>query len=330
MTQARAHTEVRELMEQMMTREATEMPPLERGDPPAAVPFSERGDPPEAEEAHEPGAQQEITREDALYEKYREPISRLTLMDDIFMTKVFDGNVRAAGYVLRTILNKPDLKVTSVTAQKVLKNLTGRSVRLDVLAEDSRGLKYNIEVQKSEQGAHPKRARYYSAMIDSTLLAAGAKGFKMPESYVVFITESDVLKGEAPLYHIERIVLEKRQYFRDGEHIIYVNGECGDTTTAVGRLMHDFHAQKAEEMYSPELAESVRIYKESKEEVTEMSGVIEELIEKAEESALKKDSVDRIAGMLRRNKTPQEIHDFCDYPMELIEEVKRELQTKEN
>jgi len=317
-------------MEQMITHEAAAMPPLEKEDPPVAESPSERGDPPAAGDERAAGAQHEMSREDALCEKYREPISRLTLMDDIFMTKVFDGNVRAAGAVLRTILNKPDLKVTSVSAQKVLKSLTGRSVRLDVLAEDSRGLKYNIEVQKSEQGAHPKRARYYSAMIDSTLLSAGSKDFKMPESYVIFITESDVLKGKAPLYHVERIVLEKRQYFRDGEHIIYVNGECQDTTTAVGRLMHDFHAQKAEEMYSPELAESVRIYKESKEEVTEMSGVIEELIEKAEESALKKDSVDRIAGMLRRNKTPQEIHDFCDYPMELIEEVKRELQTQEN
>ena len=288
------------------------------------------------------GEQSSVTRTEDLYEKYREPISRLTLMDDLLMTRVFDGNTSAVQYVLRTILNKGDLVVKSVEAQKVMKNLAGRSVVLDILAEDARGLSYNIEIQKDDRGAHPKRARYHSALIDSTLLKPGTRGFKMPESYVIFITENDVLKGEAPLYHVERIILEKRQFFRDGEHIIYVNGAYRNAETAIGRLMHDMHSEKADDMYSRELAESVRKYKEDDEEVASMSGVMEELIEEAEkrgmqkgmqlanESANAKASMKRkehIISLLRKNKNPEDIHEFCDYPLDLILEVQRELET---
>ena len=40
-------------------------------------------------------------------------------------------------------------------------------------AEDSEGTKYDIEIQRSDRGATPKRARYISSMIDAdTLLSS--------------------------------------------------------------------------------------------------------------------------------------------------------------
>lgn len=36
---------------------------------------------------------------------------------------------------------------------------------------------------------------------------------------------------------------------------------------------------------------------------------------------------EKIAEILRKGKTPEEIEDFCGYPMELIEEVQKELLT---
>ena len=38
---------------------------------------------------------------------------------------------------------------------------------------------------------------------------------------------------------------------------------------------------------------------------------------------------DLIASMLQRGKIPEEIHEFCQYPMQLILEIQKELKEKE-
>ena len=45
----------------------------------------------------------------------------------------------------------------------------------------------------------------------------------LTETYVIFITENDVLKSGLPIYHIDRIVQETGEPFGDEAHIIYVN-----------------------------------------------------------------------------------------------------------
>ena len=48
-----------------------------------------------------------------------------------------------------------------------MKRVTGaRSICLDAYATDSTGKKYDIEVQRSDNGADPHRARYHSSMMD--------------------------------------------------------------------------------------------------------------------------------------------------------------------
>ena len=68
---------------------------------------------------------------------------------------------------------QPDLFVTEVTTQKEIRNPYGRSVRLDIEAADSTGRRFNVEVQRSDRGAVPQRARYYSSMMDTRLLKTG-------------------------------------------------------------------------------------------------------------------------------------------------------------
>ena len=59
------------------------------------------------------------------------------------------------------------------TVSVASKNLQGRSVRLDILAIDSHGRVFNVEVQRSDKGAGAKRARYNSALIDANVTEPG-------------------------------------------------------------------------------------------------------------------------------------------------------------
>ena len=96
-----------------------------------------------------------------------------TLEDDVFFSSCLDGSNECAALMLRIILGKDDLVVTEVRTQRWMQGILEHSVRLDVHAVDGDGNLYNIEIQKDDRGAERKRARYYSAMIDSRALGKG-------------------------------------------------------------------------------------------------------------------------------------------------------------
>lgn len=67
----------------------------------------------------------------------------------------------------------------------------GRNVILDVHALDEDGSEMDIEVQGNSEGAHVKRARFHSSMVDSRMLRAGQKFRELKDSYVIFIYKHD-------------------------------------------------------------------------------------------------------------------------------------------
>lgn len=81
--------------------------------------------------------------------------------------------LKVLSFFSRIILDKPDIRVKSVTTQRQMKNLLGRDICLDIDADDDSGKKYNIEVQRSDKGADRKRARYHSSILDAHLLKSG-------------------------------------------------------------------------------------------------------------------------------------------------------------
>ena len=225
-------------------------------------------------------------------------IQSLRLLDDDFMNKVFEDKA-CAEFLLQIILERTDLTVQKVHSQHNLKNLQGRSVRLDILATDEAGRVYNIEVQRSDKGAGAKRARYNSSLIDANITEPGDNYENLNETYVIFITEHDVLKAGQPIYHIDRMIQETSASFGDGSHILYVNAQIKDNT-ALGQLMHDFACTKAEEMHYPILAKRVRYFKEEQEGVATMSRIFEEIKREAAQEAARKTAREKSIHVARR------------------------------
>ena len=83
---------------------------------------------------------------------------------------------------------------------------------------------------------------------------------------VTRIQEMEVENEVAPILHIKRTVRETGRDYNDKSEIIYINARMKENTD-LGRLMHDFHCTKAEDMYSKVLAERVRVLKETQEGV---------------------------------------------------------------
>ena len=250
------------------------------------------------------------------WQRYLAQIKAFRLMDDDFMTKCFEDNTECVELMLKIILNKSDLKVIEAKTQVFILNLKNRSVRLDVLATDNEGQKYNIEIQRANSGAGFKRARYNSSMIDASQLLKGSDFDELPETYVILITEKDILGKGLPLYKIERTILNTGERFNDGAHILYVNGAYrGDTP--VGKLMHDFSCTEPSDMNYEVLSNRVKFFKESKEGVAIMCRAIEEMrIEERREVARR---------MLTTGKLSiEEIANCADLPIEEVKKLQNE------
>ena len=254
-------------------------------------------------------------------------IKEFTLMDDPFMTKVFEDDIECTQLILQIILENDTIKVKKASTQKRLKNLQGRDLQLDILAEKADGTKFNVEVQNESSGAIPQRARYHMSLLDAKSLPKGEYFDKIPENYVIFITKEDVLKGLLPIYHIHRAIDENGSSFADGSHIIYVNAKIHNDTP-LGRLMHDFCCKNPDDMHYKKLAEKIRYFKEAKEGLDKMGDVMEKLIAKREKEAIKKTEKEaRISFAKEMLANNESIEKIVKYSKLSVKEV-RALATK--
>ncbi len=244
--------------------------------------------------------------------KNEQRIQEMCLMDDDFMSKVFE-DVNCVELLLQIILKRDDLEIESVHGQHVVQNLQGRSIRMDIWARDKEGKIYNIEVQRKNKGAHVKRARYNSSLIDANVTEAGDDYSELEESYVIFITEKDSLRAKIPICHVERMIIETGEPFGDEEHIIFVNSEIQDDTE-LGKLMHDFYCTNYRDMNYQVLADRVKYFKEETEGIESMGKFREEIEEER--------SVEIAERLLQLGKNSYEDIATCvNLPLEEIKQL---------
>ena len=252
--------------------------------------------------------------------EYYEAIKQFRLMDDTFMSAVFDKDIASVNLLLNIILGRSDMEAIDVKTQVTYSNLLDRSIRIDVEAKDSSGKMYNIEVQNRSGEANVRRARYYSSVSDSKLLKRGQEFFELVDNYVIFITEHDILGGNLPIYHIDRIVREMSSDFGDGSHIIYVNASIDDKDTPLSKLMHDFKCKNADDMYYPQLASRVNMIKNTEGGQENMCEIMDKISRKAADEADRERMIKNAQAMLDDGKLSFE--DIAKYSGLTLDEVK--------
>ena len=206
-------------------------------------------------------------------------VENFRLMDDTFMSKCLENAPECIELILRIIIGKKDLKVIKSQTEYPIKSLQGRGVRFDVFARDSKGREYDIEIQRADKGAEPKRARYNSALMDANALKSGEDFGKLRDTYVIIITENDVMGRGQGVYVFDRMDKKSGLDFGDGAHVVYANGMWrGDD--ALGRLMCDFNCRDANKMHYDVLKKRVSQLKDSEEGRRIMCKAVEEFAER--------------------------------------------------
>ena len=215
-----------------------------------------------------------------LVNKYAAEINRLVLFDDQFAMVVFDDK-KCIEKILQIILDQENININEYQLQKNLKNLQGRSIIMDIFATNSKN-SYNLEIEQKKIRAALKRARFHSSLIDAYISNPGDEFTKLHNIVVIFICKEDVFKKGLPIYHVSEIIYEANEIVDSGIIKIYVNGQYEDTSSDIGKLIHDFKETNPEKMYFKELAKRVRYLKEESEGIEKMCGVFEEFGKKRE------------------------------------------------
>ena len=264
----------------------------------------------------------------------REEVNRLidglTLFDDDLMSRVFDKNIAATELILRIILGRK-IKVIRVNGQEEVRNseVGGRNITLDVYALDENGEEMDIEVQGNSEGAHIRRARYHSSVLDSRMLQEGQRFKELKDSYVIFIYRHDKFRKGLPVYHIDRYVRETGEIFEDGSHIVYVNGNYkGDDE--IGQLMNDFHQTDPDNMHYEELAQGVKHFKEVEEGRDTMCEAVQEYAKEYASECLKTEKAELVENFMKNmNLTLEQALDAAGIHGEEREAIIQLLQKQE-
>lgn len=150
---------------------------------------------------------------------------------------------------------------------------------------------------------------------------------ELADTYVIFFTEKDTFGAGIAMYHVERKIEElDNRYFGDGSHIIYINGAYRDTSTLIGKLIHDFYCDKAGDMYLSPLAEKVRYYKEDEEGNGSMCRIVEEEVrrerEKGEKIGARQANIRTALALIKDGTLSLEkIADSCGLTLDEVKEL---------
>ncbi len=251
----------------------------------------------------------------AVHNDYLFAISKLRLIDDDFMNVVFKDK-NCLELLLSLIFNE-HIEIVSYENQYPFKNLHGRDIQIDVLVKTEDHHYINVEIQRQNQGAIPQRARYHQSLIDSYVFKEGNRWKEIPSVTVIFITENDILKKGLPIYHINRTIEETGDKFKDGTEIIYVNASIQEESH-LGRLMHDFMCEKAENMYYEVLRNRVKYYKENQEGRREMCEIMDNIRNKGRDEG-------RIEGLAEGELKGKTIGKLEEKIYTLLQQLKQKL-----
>ncbi len=227
--------------------------------------------------------------------KGAEEILKQNLFSDTLASIALE-DIGACRHVVRTILGRDDIEIISVKGQYRLLNITSKDTILDAYAQDSTGRKINIEIQRRDTVDHARRIRYYGSMIDKSILDKGAYYDELPDVYIIYISETDLLGVGEAVYPVTKTLGKSGIPYDDGNYVVFVNAAVDDGSDAA-KLMKYFETADPDDMSQGPLSERMHYLKCEKGGNDEMCKAAENLYNKGIEQGIEKGQTEKAKAM---------------------------------
>lgn len=250
----------------------------------------------------------------------KDKVQKLRPIDDVFFEKLIEDK-GVCEEILRVILKDPKLEVLSVTPQSSIKNLWGRSVRLDAFCKLQDGGFCNIEVQKSDNDDHVRRVRYNAACITSNNTKAGSNFLQVPNVTMIYISAFDVFGNGKTIYHCATVCEETDEVVDNGLREIYVNTAINDGST-IAELMDCFKQTNVNNKKFPMLSQKVWYFKNDEGGVNTMCKVMEDYAKEQVNEAVLDEQKKRVKLVFDLGCSIEKAIEMCsDIPRNVIDGV---------
>ena len=213
---------------------------------------------------------------------FLEALKGMRIMDDVLMNEFVkrdkENGYQALGVILRAFTGL-NLKVRTAQVQSMLTGAGGRSIWLDIRAEDKQGRIIDLEMQRAVGDVLPKRAVLHMSTIVTNKVHRGDSFGKVPEVWIIFVTETDFAKdGEASHHYQFRD--DNGKLLGDPMHIVMVNGDYKRTDTLEGQVIHDLMTTDPQAILIPEIQKPFADLKETEKGRMEMTEALAQLLDK--------------------------------------------------
>ena len=132
---------------------------------------------------------------------------KATIANNFIFYKVMHNNPDVCKELLEILLQIKIDHIEMHAEETVQIDYDKKGVRLDVYAVgDQKG--FNLEMQSTDKGELPERARYYQGILDVQELNSGDHYKDLKDSYVIFICVSDIFDKGLAKYTFENLCLE--------------------------------------------------------------------------------------------------------------------------
>ncbi len=194
----------------------------------------------------------------------------LDITDDFIFTRVM-RNKKLCRTLLEMILKVKVGKIKFLTSHHAIQiDPNAKGIIMDVYLKDENKV-INVEMQTSNHGDLPRRARYYQAAADIDTTPKGSEYSDLKQNYVIFICTFDPFHKGKPFYTFQNLCIEHDEpiYLEDGTEKIFLNTTAKDLSNLDLdlRLFYDYIKGKvAQTTFTKELDESIARMKQEKEE----------------------------------------------------------------
>ena len=139
--------------------------------------------------------------------KLAEKWKNATIANNFIFYKVMHNNPDVCKELLEILLQIKIDHIVMQTEETIEVDYDKKGIRLDVYAEGATKA-YNLEMQATDKGELPERARYYQGILDVQALDHGDDYKDLKDSYVIFICVPDIFGKGLAKYTFENLCLE--------------------------------------------------------------------------------------------------------------------------
>ena len=260
----------------------------------------------------------------------------LDITDDFIFSRVM-RNKRLCRTLLEMILKVKVGKIKFLTSHHAIQiDPNAKGIIMDVYLKDENKV-INVEMQASNHGDLPRRARYYQAAADIDTTPKGSQYSDLKQNYVIFICTFDpFLKGK-PIYSFQNYCVNYGVPIplADGTEKIFLNTTAKDLTNLDGelRLFYDYIKERtAQTDFTKELDATISRMKQEKEErnmyLTYTSRMMEcrqDGYEEGLERGAYQKALETAKKLLSYGDSPEKVSICTNLPLETVQEL---AQTK--